>query len=188
MGRGLASVPVPEARASETIGSNTGGISKNTGIALASSEASASMAEKGNLSLGSSSSSASDSPWVSYMAGTSKTELIERLRQNSSLRDALRQRMDELRAKGDGSGMVELLQEALAEAGREDELPLKNLKPVSVQEAFAMDSEGTAAEIRGLLSELSGSEEKLSLETSLFDRNSFALRRSLVRGAVKGPQ
>jgi hypothetical protein len=184
-GRGLASAKGEESSSQEAGASEIS--SKNSETALVPSGAEGTEATNGKSSTGAS-STASESAWVSYMAGTSKSELIERLRQSSSLREALHQRMEELRAKGDGSGMVELLKEALAAAEQKDQLPLKDLKPASAKEIFSMDSEGTDAQVRDLLSELEGAASHVSLETTLFERNSFALRRSLVRGVVKGPQ
>jgi hypothetical protein len=131
----------------------------------------------------------SDDPWVNYMGQTAKTAFIERLRKNPSLRDSLRDRIAELQAKGDQSGVVELMEETLAAAEKESQEPsLDNLKPMTVGEAFSMDAGETEAQIRSLLADLDATADPQFLpQTSLFERISVAHRRSLVRGALKAP-
>lgn len=132
-------------------------------------------------------SATSDNPWVNYMGQTSKTGLIDRLRKNPSLRDALRDRIAELQAQGDQSGVVELMEEALATAEKESQEPnLDDLKPMAISEAFSMDAAETDAQIRSLLADLDTAADPQFLpDESLFERVTFAHRRSLVRGTVK---
>lgn len=136
---------------------------------------------------GESSSATSDNPWVTYMGQTSKAGLIDRLRKNPNLRDSLRDRIAELQANGDKSGVVELMEEALASAEKESQGPnLDDLKPMAFMEAFSMDANETEAQIRSLIADLDTvSDPQFLPQISLFERVSVAHRRSLVRGSVK---
>lgn len=133
------------------------------------------------------SSATSDNPWVTYMGQTSKAGLIDRLRKNPNLRDSLRDRIAELQANGDKSGVVELMEEALASAEKESQGPnLDDLKPMAFTEAFSMDASETEAQIRSLIADLdNASDPQLLPQISLFERVSVAHRRSLVRGSVR---
>jgi hypothetical protein len=143
--------------------------------------------KSGASTKGEGSSATSDNPWVTYMGQTSKAGLIDRLRKSPGLRDSLRDRIAELQSQGDHSGVVELMEEALASAEKESQGPnLDDLKPMALMEAFSMDSAETEAQIRSLLADLDAASDPQFLpQTSLFERVSVAHRRSLVRGSVK---
>lgn len=143
--------------------------------------------KSGASTKGEGNSATSDNPWVNYMGQTSKAGLIDRLRKNPGLRDSLRDRIAELQSKGDQSGVVELMEEALASAEKESQGPsLDDLKPMAFMEAFSMDSAETEAQIRSLLADLdTASDPQFLPQISLFERVSVAHRRSLVRGTVK---
>lgn len=132
-------------------------------------------------------SATSDNPWVNYMGQTTKAALIDRLRKNPSLLDSLRDRIAELQSNGDQSGVIELMEEALSEAEKEGLPPLlDNLKPMSIAEAFSMDSAETEAHIRSLLADLdSPSDPQFLPQASLFERVNIAHRRSVLRGSLK---
>lgn len=135
-------------------------------------------------------------PWLDYIQGASRAELVEKLERDAGLRGELRRKIDEM---ADGSGAsdpgtrekVDYYRRALAEAeARLKQGGLKALQPLEIfeQEAFAMNGDETEREIKRLLA---GMDEKASgldgdegLHYPLFSRVHRSLWRQVANGNI----
>lgn len=127
-------------------------------------------------------------PWVEYMADVSKDDLVSQLRGSAEKRTSLKEQIAALLAKNDpqDSEMIALLEEVLEEAEQTQSETFADLLPISVREAFSMDSDETRRQVDGLLAELSEQSGAQFLpQETLFQRVTATHRRSVERGSVK---
>lgn len=136
-------------------------------------------------------------PWLDYIQGSSRAELVDKLEGDSKMRGDLRRKIDEM---ADGSGAsdpgtrekAEYYRRALAEAeARLRQGGLKALQPLDVfeQEAFSMNGDETEREIKRLLAGMddkaAGLEGDDGLHYPLFSRVHRSLWRQLANGNIQ---
>lgn len=140
-------------------------------------------------------------PWMDYIAGTSRAELVDKLEHDAKMRADLRKRIDDMvDASGASSATVrdkvEYYRKALAEAeARLRQGGLQALKPLDMfeeetrPEAFAMNSDETDRDIRRLLASMDDSAATLEDKDEgkhypLFSRVHRSLWRQLANGNI----
>lgn len=105
----------------------------------------------------------SNNAWLDYMAsGSSRDQFVTRLSKDPSLREKLKKMLEEKkRALGEeeqeskGAETIAFLEDALKDAEvRSQDKSMDDLKPMSAEEAFAMDSDETRRAIDGMLNEM----------------------------------
>lgn len=129
---------------------------------------------------------ATEDPWLSYMSETASAALVAQIRNDPSLRERLLERLEEMKNNADQAEAAAILGEILEEAAAEENQELADLKPMTANEAFSMDSDETEKEIRRFLSQLDDpAEAQFRSSETLFKRVNYAHRRSVSRGILK---
>jgi hypothetical protein len=116
--------------------------------------------------------------WISFLRESEKVNLLNQLRMDPKLRDKLKARLEELKAKGEqDSSTFGFLADLYQESAAGDPQQIADLRAMSVREAFSMDDEETRKQIQGLLSELEFSDPQFLPQESLFERIQWAHKK-----------